>query len=252
MNISPLELVSVDKGTGKVEDARRSSEKKTMMIPLFTVILMFMLIQTGSNPLISTVIEEKSQRIAEVMLGSIQPFQFMMGKVIGGVGVALTASLVYILGAIGMLYYGGMGADIPYHLLPWFFSFLILATFMFGSMFAALGSACNDIKEVQTLVLPAMLLIIIPIMVIMPVLREPLSAFSTGLSLFPPFTPLLMMLRISSPSTIPVWQPYAGMMGVLALTVFSIWAGARIFRIGILMQGKPPKLGEILRWVARG
>ncbi|MHB9028301.1 MAG: ABC transporter permease [Candidatus Latescibacterota bacterium] len=252
MNISPLELASVDRGTGKVEDARRSSEKRSMLIPLFTVILMFMLIQTGSNPLISTVIEEKSQRIAEVMLGSIQPFQFMMGKVIGGVGVALTASLVYIGGAIGMLHYMGMGADIPYHLLPWFFSFLILATLMFGSMFAALGSACNDIKEVQTLVLPAMLMVIIPMMVIMPVLREPMSAFSTGMSLFPPFTPMLMMLRISSPSSIPAWQPFVGIIGVLALTIISVWAGGRIFRVGILMQGKPPKLGEIFRWVVRG
>jgi ABC-2 type transport system permease protein len=252
MNVSPLELVSVNKGTGKVEDARRSSEKKSMVIPLFTIILMFMLIQTGSNPLISSVIEEKGQRIAEVMLGSIQPFQFMMGKVIGGVGVALTASLVYILGAIGMLHYMGMGADVPYDLLPWFFSFLFLATFMFGSMFAALGSACNDIKEVQTLVMPAMLLIIIPMMVLMPVLREPMSAFSTGMSLFPPFTPMLMMLRLSSPASIPIWQPYVGIVGVLAVTVFSVWAGARIFRIGILMQGKPPKLGEIFRWVVRG
>ncbi len=97
--------------------------------------------------------------------------------------------------------------------MPWFFSFMILAVFMFGSMFAALGSACSDIKDVQGLVLPAMLLIIIPMMLLMPVLREPLSAFSTWLSLFPPFTPMLMMLRIGSPSSIPVWQPYVGMGG---------------------------------------
>lgn len=252
VNIDAMEPVSVNGETGKVEDARRSSASKAMLVPMFTIILMFLLIQMGANPLISSVIEEKNQRIAEVMLGSIRPFDFMLGKVIGGVGVALTASFVYITGGIAMLWYLGMGDDIPYRLLPWFFSFLILAIFMFGSMFAALGSACNDIKDVQGLVLPAMLLVIIPMMLLMPVLKEPMSGFSTWLSLFPPFTPMLMMLRLCSPSSIPAWQPWVGIVGVLFLTVFTVWAGGRIFRIGILMQGKPPKLGDILRWAVRG
>jgi ABC-2 type transport system permease protein len=252
VNIDAMEPVSVNGETGKVEDARRSSASKAMLVPMFTIILMFLLIQMGANPLISSVIEEKNQRIAEVMLGSIRPFDFMLGKVISGVGVALTASFVYITGGIAMLWYLGMGDDIPYRLLPWFFSFLILAIFMFGSMFAALGSACNDIKDVQGLVLPAMLLVIIPMMLLMPVLREPMSGFSTWLSLFPPFTPMLMMLRLCSPSSIPAWQPWVGIVGVLFLTVFTVWAGGRIFRIGILMQGKPPKLGDILRWAVRG
>ena len=251
-NVSALELVSPEKTGGSTGGPRKSNAQKALMVPMFMVIFMFLLIQMGSNPLIASVIEEKTQRIAEVMLGSLTPFEFMMGKVIGGVGVALTAALVYVTGGIAMLKYMGMSAVIPWHLLPWFFSFMILAVFMFGSMYAALGSACSDIKDVQGLVFPAMLLIIIPMMLLMPVLREPMSAFSTWLSLFPPFTPMLMMLRLGSPSSIPAWQPYVGMAGVMLTTLLAVWAGGRIFRIGILMQGKPPKLAELVRWAVRG
>jgi ABC-2 type transport system permease protein len=196
--------------------------------------------------------EEKTQRIAEVLLGSIQPFEFMMGKIIGGVGVSLTASMVYVIGGITAGKYMGLGAYIPYHLLPWFFAFMIMAVFLFGSMLASLGSACNDLKDVQSLALPAMLMMMIPMFIMTPVLKEPLSAFSTWLSLFPPFTPMLMMLRLSTPAGVPVWQPFVGIAGVLLFTLFSVWAGGRIFRIGILMQGKPPKLVDILRWAVRG
>ena len=251
-NVEGLGLVSMDEGTGKVKEAERSSEGKAVIIPMIMLMMMFFLVMMGATPLISTVMEEKSLRIAEVLLGSVQPFEFMMGKILGGVGVSLTASLVYATGGILALRFMGLGEYIPYHLLPWFFAFLLLAIFMYGALLAALGSACNDTNDVKSLSLPGMLPMMIPMFLIMPVLREPMSAFSTWLSLCPPFTPLLMMLRLSIPSGIPLWQPCVGMAGVLLVTIFTVWAGGRIFRVGILMQGKPPKLGEILRWAVKG
>lgn len=251
-NVEGLDLVSVDEGTGKVREAQRSSEGRAIGVPSVMVMLMFFLIILGATPLISTVMEEKSQRIAEVLLGSVQPFEFMMGKILGGVGVSLTALLVYGAGGILAVRFMGYGEYIPYHLLPWFFAFLLLAVFMYGSLLAALGSACSDSNDVKSLSMPGMLPMVIPMMLLMPVLREPSGAFSTWLSLFPPFTPTLMMLRMSAPAEIPLWQPCVGMAGVLLLTLFTVWAGGRIFRIGILMQGKPPRLGEILRWAMRG
>ncbi|MFA6472572.1 MAG: ABC transporter permease [Candidatus Latescibacterota bacterium] len=252
VNIDGLGLASLEAGTGKFKDAKRSNEGTAIGIPMIMIMLMFFMIILGANPLLTSVMEEKSQRIAEVLLGSINPFQFMMGKVIGGVGVSLTASAVYIIGGITAAKYMGLDAYIPYHLLPWFFALMILAVFLFGSMLAALGSACNDLKDVQSLALPAMLPMMIPMFIMTPVLREPLSAFSTWLSLFPPFTPMLMMLRLGTSGGIPVWQPFVGVVGVLLFTLFSVWAGGRIFRIGILMQGKPPKFLDILRWAVRG
>jgi ABC-2 type transport system permease protein len=72
------------------------------------------------------------------------------------------------------------------------------------------------------------------------------------LSLIPPFTPTLMMLRLSAPAGVPAWQPWLGLIGVVAFSAGSVWVGARIFRVGILMQGKPPKFSDLLRWAIRG
>ena len=84
------------------------------------------------------------------------------------------------------------------------------------------------------------------------VVKEPLSRFATWMSLFPTFTPFLMLLRQTTPAGIPAWQPCVGLLGVLLFTILFVWAGGRIFRVGILMQGQPPKLANILRWAIRG
>jgi len=84
---------------------------------------------------------------------------------------------------------------------------------------AALGATCNDSKDAQSLQFPAMLPVMIPFFVFVPVLREPMSTFSVVMSLIPPFTPFLMMVRQASPVTIPLWQPIAGLAGIVLLTI---------------------------------
>jgi len=84
------------------------------------------------------------------------------------------------------------------------------------------------------------------------VLRQPNGMMATVLSLFPPFTPMLMLLRQAMPGSVPAWQPWVGLVGVLVCAAAITFAAARIFRIGILMQGKTPKAGELLRWAMRG
>ena len=245
-------LVSVDAETGEVKEAKQTSEMQVVLGPIFTLMLMFMMLMMGAIPLLQAVMEEKTQRIAEVILGSVRPFQFMMGKLIGGVAVSLTALSVYVvLGAIVVIRFD-LADKIPYHVLPWFYTYMIVAIIMVGAGLAALGSTCNDAKDAQNLTFPAMLPVLIPMFLLVPVIEAPNSAFATGLSLFPPFTPMLMLLRLSSPVTIPAWQPWAGLAGVLVMSLFSIWLGGRIFRIGIMVQGQPPKLSLMLRWALRG
>ena len=252
VSVAGMDLVSVDEETGEIQDAQRSSEGEAIGIPIIMLMLIFLLTMMGAVPLLHSVMEEKSQRIAEVLLGSVRPFQFMMGKVLGGIGVSLTGSAVYVIGGIIVVKRMGLGEYIPYHILPWFFGYMVLNITMLGAMLAALGSACNDAKDAQSLTMPAMVPMMIPMFILMPVLKEPLSDFATWLSLFPPFTPTLMLLRFSTPAGVPTWQPWVGLVGVLAFTVLSVWAGGRIFRVGILMQGKSPKLPDILRWAIRG
>ncbi len=196
--------------------------------------------------------EEKSQRIAEVVLGSARPFQFMAGKVLGGVTVSLTAAMVYVVGGVFAVREMGLAEYVPYHVLPWFFVYTLLAIVMLGATYAAFGSTCNDPSEAQSLMLPAMLPVMIPMFVMVPVLKEPESAFAIALSLFPVFTPILMLIRQTLGGGLPAWQPWVGVGGMALFTLLAVWAAGRVFRVAILMQGTPPKLGRMLRWAIRG
>ena len=113
---------------------------------------------------------------------------------------------------------------------------------------AALGASCNDNKDAQSLQFPAMIPVILPMFILVPVIQNPTAGFATGLSLFPPFTPSIMLLRLSTSLTIPPWQPYAGLVGVILFTAFTVWIGARIFRTAILMQGQKPTLRNLVRY----
>jgi ABC-2 type transport system permease protein len=245
-------LSAVDAQTGAIKAGERSSEGTAILVPMGLMMLMFLMITIGATPLINAVLEEKMNRIAEVMLGSVRPFQLMLAKLLGTVGLSLTVMALYVGGALYALYHLDMLERVPLHILPWFLIYLVAAVLMFGSLFTAIGAACNDLKEAQSLMLPIWLVVMVPLFVWLNVVREPLSGFSTWISLVPTATPMLMLLRQAAPQGIPAWQPWVGLAGVLAFTAVCVWAAGRIFRIGILAQGKPPRLGELVRWVVRG
>ena len=252
IQVEAMGLVSIDEETGEIQAARKTSELEALMVPMILFFLMFIMVMMGSLPLLQTTMEEKTQRIAEVMLGSLTPFEFMGGKVLGSLGVALTGTLFYLSGGILLVSKLGMADFIPFHIIPWFLVFLVFEIIMVGSMMAALGSACNDPKDAQNLSFPAMIPVMFPMFIFMPILQEPTSGFATWMSLFPMFTPMLMLLRKAGPVDIPVWQPWVGLAGVILFTIISVWMGGRIFRMGILMQGGAPKIGKIIRWAFRG
>jgi ABC-2 type transport system permease protein len=252
LDVEPLELLSIDPETGEIKGAERVSELRALLIPIALMMLLFIMVMMSATPLLQAVMEEKNQRIAEVMLSAVTPSGFMAGKLLGGVAVSLTGALFYLVAATVATTHFGVGGYIPFHILPWFFIYMMSAIIMLGSIYAALGSACNDAKDAQNLTFPAMLPMLIPMFIIIPVLKEPSSTFSTALSLFPLFTPTLMLLRVSSPTGAPAWQPWAGLIGVLVFSVLSVWIGGRIFRVGILSMGQPPSLRNMIRWAMRG
>ncbi|MEA1876190.1 MAG: ABC transporter permease [Bacteroidota bacterium] len=245
-------LVTVDSKTGTVTDAKRSSELESFLVPYMMLMLIFMMIMMSAIPLLQSVMEEKSERIAEVLLGSVTPTEFMLGKVLGGLAVALTTASIYVFGAIITIRVLDYGDFIPYEILPWFFVYLVLAVILYGTIMAALGSSCNDSKDAQAIQFPAMIPIMIPMFVIMPVIQNPLGGLATWMSLFPPFTPMLMLVRQATPVTIPLWQPIVGLIGVFLFTAMSVWAGGRLFRSCIIMVGKRPKLGTMIKYIIRG
>jgi ABC-2 type transport system permease protein len=238
--------------TADIEEPTEKKQIATLVMPFILVSLMFLVIMLGANPLMQSVVEEKMQRIAEVLLGSVRPFELMMGKLLGMVAVALTVASVYLGGTFWIAGLFGVTDHIPIPVLAWFLVFQTLAVLMYGSLFIAVGAACSDMKETQTLLLPVVLVACVPMFALPSVVREPNTPFAIALSFVPVATPMLMIARQTVPPGVPWWQPVVGILGVLATTLACVYAAGRIFRVGILMQGKGARLSDLVRWIFHG
>jgi ABC-2 type transport system permease protein len=247
--MTKLGLVTRD-AAGRVKNAETVDTARAFGVPLAVVFLMYITVMSSAPQLLNSVIEEKMSRISEVLMGSVTPFQLMMGKLIGSVGVSVLLAAVYIGGGLAAAqYWGGYASAVTLPLLAWFTLFLIMSIFIFGSLFIAIGAACNDLKDSQSMMTPVMVLIMIPLFTWASVLRAPDGPLATTLSLIPTAAPFLMMLRISLQPGPPLWQ-IAASVALMAVTVaVTVWAAGKIFRTGLLMQGKSATVGEMLRWV---
>lgn len=234
---------------GSVGEGEKVDRIKTMAIPIVLMTLMFMVIMSSASPLLNSVMEEKLTRISEVMLGSVTPFELMLGKLLGSLAVSVTLSLVYLVVGIVAASYWGYGNALPPSIAAWFVIYLIMAIMMFGAAFMAIGAACGDLKDAQGMMTPIMLFFVMPFLVWSPVLQSPDSLFSIVVSLIPVASPMLMLLRLSIQPGPPWWQVGLSLALTLATSMLFVWAAGKIFRTGILMQGKSPSLGEMIRWV---
>jgi ABC-2 type transport system permease protein len=185
-------LSEKDAQTGGVKVAKDENPMVSVLAPAALMILMFMLLFVGGTPAMQGVVEEKMQRIAEMVLGSVRPFELMMGKLIGLMGVSLTLAALYLAGAYAAAHHYGMAELVSPKVLAWFVAYLVIGVVMYGAMFIAVGAACSDIRDTQTMLWPVMLLAMLPLFVWLNVAREPTSTFSTMASLIPTATPMLM------------------------------------------------------------
>ncbi len=236
------------------------------------------------------VMEEKMNRIAEVIISSVKPFQLMMGKItgIGAVGlvqfiiwIALTIFLRVILPAIipgmgettqamqpgtaqameaakssGVMdsFLHGLG-DINVGLILGCFIFYFLGGYLlYSALFAAVGSAVNeDPQDAQSLLLPITMPIIFGIVIMTKAVNEPTSGLAVFGSLFPLTSPIVMMARIpfGVPNTVPYWQLILSMLLLIGGFVLTTWFSAKVYRTGILMYGKKPSWKELWKWAFR-
>ncbi len=236
---------------GSVKEAQEVDEIARMIVPFFFLFLMFMTVMTAAQQLLNAIIEEKMSKISEVLLGSVTPFQLLMGKLLGVVAVALLLTLVYFSGGMYALVSSGRWDLFNPALIAWFVVFVVCAALLYGSLFLALGSACSDLKDAQSMMQPAMILIMLPYLGSFIVIQNPESSLAVGMSFFPTMTPFTMMLRIAMPPGPPMWQVLVSVVGLVACTALFVWAASRIFRVGILMQGKAPTLPELVKWIGK-
>jgi ABC-2 type transport system permease protein len=198
------------------------------------------------------IVEEKQQRIAEVLLGCVSPFEMMLGKLLGVVAVSLTISSVYIGGTYVTAVRFGAASLVPPSLVAWFLVFLVLCTLVYGSLYMAVGAAAGDLKETQTLQMPVMLIVMLPLLGIGSILRDPNGKLAVIASFVPFSSPMLMTARLSTSADVPTWQPAIAAVGVLLMALACVWAAGRIFRVGLLMQGKGVRVGDLVKWVLHG
>jgi ABC-2 type transport system permease protein len=247
MNLPSKEIL-----TGKTVRSDRKNALQTEAMPLFLVVLMVMVVMVGAAPNLGAVAEDKVQRVFEMLLVSASSFELMMGKVLASLGASLTSTTFYIIGGVLALIGLSTFGLAPLNLLPWFFAYLIVDVLMMAALGVALGSACASAQDAQQLAFLLFAPIFVPMLLLTPILKEPNGFFATFLSFLPPFTPVLMLLRQGLPGGVPWWQPWIGLLGTIVYALGVIWVAARIFRIGILAQGKTPKLAELMQWVVRG
>ena len=251
--IKPLaieELGLLDRTSGGAVRAAQTVDKiRTIGVPVTFMFVLFIIVMTTTPQLLNSVLEEKMSRISEVLLGSVTPFQLMLGKLVASTAVSAVLTLVYLTGAAYAARRWGYLDVIDPRILAWFVVFLLLAVLIYGSLFIAIGSACSDLKDAQNLMTPAMMLIMIPALMWPAVTRAPQSVLSISASMFPPATPFLMLLRLALEERPPVWQVAGSVALTLLTTVFIVWAAGKIVRTGLLMQGKGVGLRELVRWV---
>jgi ABC-2 type transport system permease protein len=219
------------------------------ILPVAFMMLMFIAIMTAGQMLVTTTVEEKSSRVVEVLLAAVSPTQLMAGKILGQLGVGLLMMSVYAgLGVLALLSFALTGL-VEFWQLAVFALFFLIAFATFGALMAAAGAAVNELREAQSLLTPIVLLAVAPMILWMPIRSDPNSTLATVLSMTPPVSPFVMVMRISSNTPPPIWQIGLALLIGLLSAIAAMWIAGKVFRVGLLMHGKPPNFATLVRWV---
>jgi ABC-2 type transport system permease protein len=225
-----------------------SSRAMNMMMPMAFMGLLLMSTMMSGSYLLTTTVEEKSNRVVEVLLSAVSPMELMVGKILGQLVVGLLVLAIYLsLGLSALISFSMVGMLDPM-LIVYLIIFYLIAYVTVGAMMAAIGSAVNEMREAQGLMMPIMLIIMVPWMLWLPISRDPNSMFATVLSFVPPVGSFVMMLRLATVTPPPWWQAVLGMLVGALGSYAALWFAAKVFRIGLLMYGKPPSLSVLIRW----
>ncbi len=235
-------------------EAKDSNEILEKLVPLAPVVFLLIAILTGASYLLMSTVEEKNSRVMEVLLSGISPMQLMTGKVLGQGLVGLVILVVYggtaIVGAVVF----ASNYDIPPSMILFSLAYFFIGYFIFAGIFAAIGSAVNEIREAQALQGPVMgVIILLVYLSIFAGMNDTNSTLTKVMSFVPISSPFAMPMRIANAQAPPMlWEVLVSLALGLVGVVFFIWASAKIFRIGVLAYGQPPSLKGLIGWVRQG
>ena len=256
-----------------------------MVAGMVFMFLIYMFVMSYGGMVMSSVVEEKTNRIVELMVSSVKPFDMMMGKILGVAAVAAVQVLIWgvlICGVsalampalipsdimqsveamqqgtldmtqtdmdVDMLRAIGTATDFGYlaSIFVWLLLFIIGGYLLYSAIFAAIGSSVDSVQDAQQLQTPVMMPIIFSIIIMMTILNDPNSTLAVWCSYIPFTSPVVMMARI--PSGVPVWHIAVSLVILYATFVAAVWFAAKIYRVGIFMYGKKPSFKELWKWV---
>jgi ABC-2 type transport system permease protein len=282
VSLEQREVAFNEKGELIETDKKNSAGVATAIGFIAGFIIYIVLIFYGTM-IMRSVMEEKTNRIVEVIISSVKPFQLMMGKIIGVSAVGLTQMIIWIVLTVVLMSAAGiflnvdpaaaqtamnpMGQAPPQaemmnqsaeifsmitsqnwgYIIPIFLVYFLGGYFIYSSLFAAVGSAMgDDMGESQSLTIVAMAPIIISIILISPVIDNPTSPLATWMSIIPLFSPVIMPARLAFEP--PLWELIVSIVLLLGSAVFFVWLSGRIYRVGILLYGKKASLKELVKW----
>ena len=220
--------------------------KQFLALPL--ALILFLAVTLTATPLFQAVLEEKSNRVSEILIASVSSTQLMVGKLVGSLAACAIFVSVYVgllFGVLLLLF----GAAIPGQLLALFAVYLLLSLLLWGSIFLALGAACVDAKDAQNLMLPVMLLQTLPMFFMSLIAFDPSSRLARVLSLFPPTAPMTMIVRLGADPAPQAAEIVVSVVLLAATSFACVWAAGRVLRVGLLAYGRSASVREIARWI---
>ncbi len=268
------------------DSAESSSTMVASVLAYVLSFILYMFLLLYGAMVMQSVIEEKNNRVLEVLVSTVRPFEMMMGKILGIASVALLQIIIWIvfissiayfvlphilpeeiLAAMAMLKQGvpasaldggaEMGmlqailmlSNIKYvgGIIVWLLVFVFGGFLLYAAMFAAVGSAVDSPQDAQQLQTPIMLPIILALFVMLSVINDPSSDVAFWFSIIPFTSPIVMMARI--PYEIPMWEVCLSAILLYVTFIFVVWGAGKIYRVGILMHGKKPTIKELIRWM---
>ena len=225
--------------------------------------VLYMVILLYAVAVMRATLQEKTNRLVEVILSAMEPWHLMLGKILGVGAVGLTQLAVWlvvggtaaVVGLPSLVERGvvardlsGLAGELEPRLGLVFAGLFLAGYVIYSSLYAAVGAMCTTDEEAQQAQLPVMFLILVPMLLIVPVLDQPASAFATGMSLVPFFTPILLWPRVVA-GVVPGWQLALAFLLMAGTVLVVAWVAGRIYTVGVLMTGKRPTLSELWRWV---
>jgi ABC-2 type transport system permease protein len=227
---------------------QKSSQALNAMLPIVLMVLLFTSVFSSASSLMTTTIEEKSNRVVELLLSTVTAMELMTGKILGQMSVGLLILVLYTgFGFLALTTFALSGL-VDFMLLVYLAVFFVVSYVTISAMMATIGAAVSDMRDAQSLMMPVMLTVMLPFLLMVPVSSQPNSLLATTLSFIPPIGSFVTMLRLSTNTPPPLWQAIMAILINAAGAYFALRFAAKVFRIGLLMFGKPPTFGTLIRW----